>query len=199
MLKVYGMSLSGNCYKLKLLLTQLNKPFDWIEIDIMKGETHTPEFLARNPAGQVPTLEIEPGCYLTESNAILYYLAEGTPLFPVNHLERARIMEWMFFEQYSHEPYIAVARFICKFLSADHPRRGMLDNLRHRGYKTLQIMETHLQKNIFFVGNCYSIADIALYAYTHVAGDGGFDLNRFPAIQRWMKRFEAQEKYFRMS
>lgn len=199
MLNVYGMSLSGNCYKIKLLLTQLNMPFSWQEIDIMKGETSTPEFRARNPNGQVPVLEIEPGRYLAESNAILFYLAEGTPYFPTERFERAQVMEWMFFEQYSHEPYIAVARFICQFLPADHPRQRLLENLRMRGYKTLAVMETHLQKNIFFVGNRYTIADIALYAYTHVAHEGGFDLQRFPALQRWMQRFESQQDYFPMT
>ena len=198
MYKVYGMSSSGNCHKVKLLLEQLATPYEWQEIDIMKGESRTKEFLARNPNGKVPALEIEPGRYLWESNAILCYLAEGTPFWPSEKLAKAQTLQWLFFEQYSHEPYIAVARFICVFLPADHPRRAELPRLHERGYQALDVMEQHLARGPFFVGDRYTIADIALCAYTHVAADGGFDLARFPAINAWIERIKAQPRFIAM-
>lgn len=199
MYKVFGMSASGNCYKVKLLLEQLGGAYEWEEVDILKGATRTPQFLAMNPNGKVPTLEIEPGQYLPESNAILCYLAEGTPFWPNDRFHRAQALQWMFFEQYSHEPYIAVARFICKFLPPDHPRRSALPQLRERGYQALAIMEQHLAQREFFVGDQYSIADIALFAYTHVASDGGFELPRFPAINAWIERVKIQPKFVDMT
>jgi glutathione S-transferase len=199
MLKVYGMSSSGNCYKIKLLLEQLDTPFVWEELDIMQGSTRTAEFLAKNPNGKVPTLEIEPGVFLAESNAILHYLAEGTPLLPSEKLTHAQVLQWMFFEQYSHEPYIAVARFICKFLPADHLRRAELPRLLERGNQALGVMEQHLAKRKFFVDERYSIADIALFAYTHEAGIGGFDLAAYPAVGRWLDRVTQQPEFFPMT
>ena len=196
--KVYGMSTSGNCYKVKLLLEQLGMPYQWQETDTLKGETRTPQFLALNPSGQVPTLEIAPGRYLPESNAILYYLAEATPLWPTAKLSRAQVLQWMFFEQYSHEPYVAVARFICKFLPPDHSRRVELPRLHERGYQALDIMEQHLREWPFFAGDHYSIADIALFAYTHVAEEGGFELNRYTAINSWMERIKGQPGFVAM-
>jgi glutathione S-transferase len=198
-LKVYGMSSSGNCYKIKLLLEQLGAPYAWKEIDIMQGSTRTNEFLAMNPNGKVPTLEIEPGVFLAESNAILHYIAEGTAFMPTEKLARAQALQWMFFEQYSHEPYIAVARFICKFLPADHARRAELPRLLERGNQALGVMEQHLMTRTFFVDERYSIADIALFAYTHEADIGGFDLAAYPAVSRWLDRIAKQAKFFPMT
>jgi glutathione S-transferase len=199
MLKVYGMSSSGNCYKIKLLLEQLGAPYIWEEIDIMQGSTRTEEFLAMNPNGKVPTLEIEPGVFLAESNAILHYIAEDTAFMPADKLARAQVLQWMFFEQYSHEPYIAVARFICKYLPVDSPRRAELPRLHERGNQALGVMEQHLMKRTFFVDERYSIADIALFAYTHEAHVGGFDLAGYHAIRRWLDRVAAQPKFFRLT
>jgi glutathione S-transferase len=196
MLKVYGMSSSGNCYKVKLLLEQVARPYVWEEIDSMQGSTRTADFLAMNPNGKVPTLEIEPGVFLAESNAILHYLAEATAFMPVDKLAHARVLQWMFFEQYSHEPYIAVARFICKYLPADHPRRTELPHLLERGYRALSVMEQHLVTRSFFVDERYSIADIALFAYSHEANVGGFDLTGYPAVRRWFERVAGQPKFF---
>ena len=198
MYKVYGMSASGNCHKVKLLLEQLQQPYVWHEIDIMKEETRTPEFLAMNGNAKVPTLEVEPGQYLAESNAILCYLAEGSAFLPTDQFERAQVLQWMFFEQYSHEPYLAVARFICRFLAADHPRREELPRLHERGYQTLQVMEKHLSNRDYFVGEAYSIADIALFAYTQPAAEGGFDLSKYSAIQQWLQRVMAQQHFVAM-
>lgn len=198
MLKLYGLSASGNCHKIKLLLEQLAMPYRWQEVDILKGETQSDQFLAMNPVGQVPTLEIEPGKYLTESNAILCYLAEGSQFWSNEPYLRAQTLSWLFFEQYSHEPYIAVARFICKLLPAGNARMSELPHLHERGNIALQIMEQHLTSRDFFVDNQYSIADIALYAYTHCAGEGGFCLGDFPAINSWLARIEQQARFIKM-
>jgi glutathione S-transferase len=195
---VYGMSSSGNCYKVRLLLEQLAIAYHWIEIDTRSGATRSSEYLARNANGRVPLLELAPGEYLAESDAILFYLAEGTPFWPQDRRERAEVLQWMFFEQYSHEPYIAVARFICAFLPAGDARRSELPRLQQRGIQALAVMERHLQQRSFLVAQRYSIADIALYAYTHAAGDGGFDLATFPAVAAWLRRVEAQARFVRM-
>lgn len=192
MYKVFGMSASGNCYKVKLLLKQLGIDYQWEEVDILQGGTRTPGFLEMNPNGKVPTLQIGADQYLPESNAILWYLADGTSLWSTEKFKKAKTLQWLFFEQYSHEPYIAVARFIKKLLPPDHPRRAELPHLQERGYQALQIMEQHLSNFSFFVDDNYSIADIALYAYTHVAEDGGFNLASFAAIQAWMQRVQQQ-------
>jgi glutathione S-transferase len=195
---VFGMSSSGNCHKVKLLLEQLHQPFEWQEVDIMHGESRTPAYLAMNPNGRVPLLQIGPDTWLPESNAILYYLAEGTPFFPADRLQRAQVMQWMFFEQYSHEPYIAVARFICRYLPAGHERRAELPRLHERGHQALKVMEQHLDTRRFFVGEHYSIADIALFAYTHVADAGGFDLQPYPAVRRWLNDVRLQPGFVPM-
>jgi glutathione S-transferase len=192
MLTVYGMADSGNCYKVKLALEQLELPYRWVEVSTAKGETRTQEFLARNPNGQVPTVQLEDGQYLPESGAILCYLAEGTPLLPAERLERARVLQWMFFEQYSHEPCIAVARAILRYQPPDSPRRAELARLRERGDKALGVMQQHLETSNYFAGANYSIADIALYAYTHCAADGGFELARYPAVVAWLARVRSQ-------
>lgn len=192
MVTVYGMADSGNCYKVKLTLEQLKLPYRWVEVSTAKGETRTREFLARNPNGQVPTLQLEDGSFLPESGAILCYLAEGTPLLPAERLARARVLQWMFFEQYSHEPCIAVARAILRYQPPDSPRRAELPRLQERGHKALGVMQQQLKTSNYFGGARYSIADIALYAYTHCAADGGFDLARYPAVVAWLARVKAQ-------
>jgi glutathione S-transferase len=189
MYQVYGMAASGNCYKVKLLLTQLGLPYRWQETDTRQGATRTPEYLALNPAGKVPLLVLDDGQTLPESNAILCYLAEGSALWPVNRLSRAQVLQWMFFEQYSHEPYIAVARAIRRFYPE---REAEIPALLEKGYKALDILEQHLRRHDFLVAGRYTVADIALYAYTHVAEEGGFELARYPAIQDWLKRVAAE-------
>jgi len=192
MITVYGMQASGNCYKIQLLLAHLGQPCRWVETDSTTGQTRTPEFLAKNSNGKVPLLELEDGRTLPESDAILCYLAEGSRYFPDDRWLRAQTLQWLFFEQYSHEPYIAVARFVAKWLPADHPRQADLPRLRERGYQALDVMEKHLAVQNFFVAGAYGIADIALYAYTHDAAVGGFDFARYPAVTAWLRRVEAQ-------
>jgi glutathione S-transferase len=193
------MQSSGNCYKVQLLLEQIGLPYRWIEVNSAAGETRTPEYLAMNPNGKVPLLEVAPGRYLAESNAILCYLAEGGAWFPADRWERALVLQWLFFEQYSHEPYIAVARFICKWLPADHPRRAELPRLLERGQQALAVMEQQLATRPFIAGANYSVADIALFAYTHAAGDAGFDLAAYPAVSAWLARVRAQPGFIEMA
>jgi glutathione S-transferase len=195
MLTLYDYLDSGNGHKIRLLLSQLEKPYELIECDIMRGETRTPEFLARNPNGRIPTLQLEDGTFLPESGAILWYLAEGTPFVPSDRLGRAQVLQWMFFEQYSHEPYVATSRFIVRHFPADSPRRAELPDRMKRGYDALAVMEKHLATHRFFVAERYTIADIALYAYTHVADQGNFDLSRFPNVIAWLGRVKDQPKY----
>jgi glutathione S-transferase len=185
---------SGNGYKARLLLAQLGVPFRRIEYDIDRAETRTPEFLRMNPNGRVPVLELEDGRFLPESNAILFYLAEGTPFLPDDRFGRAQVLSWMFFEQYSHEPNIASPRYwITHNLPMTEERRATLEPKRRLGYAALGVMEAHLKDcGGFFVGDRYTIADIALYAYTHVAHEGGFDLEGFPAVRAWLGRVAAQ-------
>lgn len=192
MLTVYGMKASGNCYKVQLLLELLGHPYRWVEVNSAAGETRTPEFLAKNPNGRVPLLELEDGRRLPESNAILCFLAEASPFLPKDAFARAQVLQWLFFEQYSHEPYVAVARFICGWLPEDHPRRAELPRLRERGHQALAVMEQHLAGQHYFVGDRCTVADLALYAYTHKAADGGFDLAPYPALRAWLARVEAQ-------
>lgn len=198
MVRVYGDVWSGNCYKVKLALTQLRTPFEWVPVDIMKSESRTPAFLAKNPNGRVPMLELDDGTCLAESNAILWYLAEGTPLVPDSKLARAQVLQWMFFEQYSHEPNIATSRYIIRYLGNPPEKKPALAARVEPGYAALGVMETHLKSNAWFAAGKYSIADIALYAYTHCAGEGGFDLGRFPAIRAWLARVESQPLYLPM-
>jgi glutathione S-transferase len=186
---------SGNGYKVRLLLTQLGVPFERIEYDIARGETRTPEFLENvNPNGRVPVLETEEGILLPESNAILFFLAEGTPFLPEDRLGKASVLQWMFFEQYSHEPNIAVARAWLHVFDIEmtEERRDALEARQKRGYDALGVMEQHLESNDYFACGRYSIADIALYAYTHVADEGGFDLGGYPAILAWLERVSSQ-------
>jgi len=193
-LKLYDFLMSGNGYKVRLVLAALEIPYQRIELDITRGETRTPEFLQRNANGRIPTLELEDGSFLAESNAIQWYLAEGTRLLPEDRLERAKVLQWMFFEQYSHEPYIAVVRFwMHQGLTPD--QRSQLDEKRRRGYEALGVMEQQLRAADYFVGNRFTIADIALYAYTHVAHEGGFDLSGYPHINGWLARVSGQPNH----
>ncbi len=194
MLKLYDFLMSGNGYKVRLLLAALGTPYERIELDITQGETRTQQFLQRNPNGRIPTLELEDGTHLSESNAILWYLAEGTRLLPEDRFERAKVLQWMFFEQYSHEPYIAVVRFwVHQGLTAE--QRHQIDEKRRRGYEALGVMEQQLEGADYFVGGRYSIADIALYAYTHVAHEGGFDLSGYARINDWLARVSGQPNH----
>lgn len=192
MMTLHGMAISGNCYKLQLLLSQLRLAYRWVEVDIVRGDSRTPQFLALNPNGKVPVLELDDGRTLWESNAILCHLAEGSAFLPQDSWLRAKVLQWLFFEQYSHEPYLAVARFICLFLPEDHPRRAELPRLLERGHQALAVMDNHLAGHDFLVGPAWSIADIALFAYTQSAADGGFDLSTYPAILAWIERARSQ-------
>lgn len=196
---IYGDSLSGNCYKAKLLASLANIKHDWVEVDILKGETQTAEYLAKNANGKIPLLQIGETQYLPESNAILNYLAETTEFLPSDRLARAQVLQWQFFEQYSHEPYIAVARFINKYLGLPEDRKADYLAKQEGGHKALKVMEQHLSNNRYFVANTPSIADISLYAYTHVADEGGFDLDGYPSIQAWLTRIEQLDGYFSMT
>jgi len=199
MYTVYGDLLSGNCYKIKLLMSYLRLPHHWVYVDILKGESRTAEFLARNPNGKIPVLEIGPGDWLWESNAILYYLAEGTRYLPQAKLARSRVLQWQSFEQYSHEPYIAVARYIAKFLGLPPERRAEYESKQAGGYRALGVMEQRLGDARFFVGDSISIADVSLYAYTHVAHEGGFSLAAYPSIRRWIAEVESHPGHVAMS
>ena len=191
MLRLHDFLDSGNGYKARLLLSWLGIAYQLVEYDILQGETRTPEVLAKNPNGRIPTLELEDGTFLPESNAILFYLAEGSAYLPGDRLERARVLQWMFFEQYSHEPNIATSRFWLKHLEIDDEHRTQLEHKRAAGNAALDVMEDHLKGREWFVGDRPTIADIALYAYTHVADEGGFDLAGYPAIGAWLARVAA--------
>jgi glutathione S-transferase len=186
---------SGNGYKIRLLLSHLERAYRWQELDIMEGATRTPQFLAKNPNGRIPALELDDGVCLAESNAILWYLAEGSPFIPGERLARAQTLQWMFFEQYSHEPYVATPRFILKHLPTDSPRRAELPDRLTRGRAALSVMNTHLQGSPYFVGDRYSIADIALYAYTHVADEATLDLTPYPEVRAWLARVATQPRH----
>ena len=185
---VHGFSPSGNCHKLRLLLEQLGERYRWVEVDSSRGETRTAQFLALNPNGKVPVVDFGDGRTLSESNAILYYLADGSEFLPADLWQRAQALSWMNFEQYSHEPCIAVARFIAGWTPLDSPRRADLPRLRARGHQALAVMERHLSSHAWFTGDRYGIADIALFAYTCVAGHGGIALDAYPAIRDWLAR-----------
>jgi glutathione S-transferase len=195
MLTLYDYLPSGNGYKVRLLLSQLRVPFKLVERDIQQGETRTPEFLAMNPNGRIPLLCLEDGRHLSESDAILFYLAEGTPFLPEDRFARADVLRWMFFEQYSHEPYVAVARAWVHVFGITPERAARLQEKVDGGYAALRVMEGHLGSRGWFVGERYTIADIALYAYTHVAHEGGFDLARFPNVRGWLERVAGQPGY----
>lgn len=195
MYKLYDFLPSGNGYKVRLLLTQLQISFELIQLDILKQETRTAEFLHKNPNGKIPVLEIDSNKFIFESNAILYYLSQGTDYFPQDKYQQSQVMQWLFFEQYSHEPNIATPRFWITELKQAEEYREQIEQKRKLGYKALNIMEQHLKNRDFFVANKYTIADIGLYAYTHVAEEGGFDLSNFLAINSWFKKVKSQPRH----
>lgn len=199
MIKIYGDIQSGNCFKIKLLCALLDIEHEWVHVDILAGETKTSEFLTKNPNAKIPLLELEDGRCLSESNAILNYLADGTELISKDSFERAKILQWQFFEQYSHEPYIAVARFIAKYLGLPEDKKEEYEAKQAGGHKALKVMEYQLSKTGYLVGDRLTIADISLYGYTHVADEGGFDLSEYPAILKWIARIKEHPKYIAMA
>jgi glutathione S-transferase len=195
MYKIYGDVNSGNCYKVKLLAEQLGVEYQWVNVDTLKKETQSPTFLQKNPNGKIPLLETAEGQCLPESNAILYFLAEGTRYLPESRFERAQVLQWLFFEQYSHEPYIATARYIIRYLKRPPEMEATLQAKMAPGNKALRVMEAHLRNHDYFVGGRYTIADMGLFAYTHVANEGGFELAEYPAICGWIERVKSQPGY----
>ncbi|MFD1189620.1 glutathione S-transferase family protein [Phenylobacterium conjunctum] len=191
-MRIYGDSISGNCLKVKWTADHLGLTYDWVETSVLKAETRTPEFLALNPAGQVPAVVLGDGRPLAQSNAIILHLAEGSDLIPADAYDRARMLEWMFWEQYSHEPYVAVARFQMHYLGK--PASDLDPKLVERGHGALARLEQGLGASAFLVGDRASLADVALVAYTRVAHEGGFNLNDYPAVKAWVARVEAALK-----
>lgn len=198
MIQLYGDMLSGNCYKIKLLMEFLSIEHQWIHVEILSGESHTEEFLQMNPNAKIPLLKINESEYLSESNAILNYLAEGSSFLPDSGIARAKVLQWQFFEQYSHEPYIAVARYINKYLGLPEDRLQEYNSKQKGGHKALSIIEQQLLHSPFLIGGTVTIADLSLFAYTHVAEEGGFDLNLYPNIQQWILNIQALPGYILM-
>lgn len=192
---IYGDRQSGNCYKIQLLCALLNIPHQWQDVDILAGETQAPEFLENNPNGKIPLLRLPDGRLLAESNAILNFLAHGSHLLPKDPFQLAKVQQWQFFEQYSHEPHIAVARFIQHYLGLPEDKKQQHKEKQVGGHKALTVMEQQLQNTDFLIGQQLSTADISLYAYTHVAHQGGFNLAPYANIQRWLQRIKAQPGY----
>ena len=190
-MKIYGDTQSGNCYKVQLICQLLNIDHQWIDVDILAGDTKSDDFLKKNPNGKIPLLELNSGETLSESNAIINYLAFGSDLYPNDRLAQARVLQWQFFEQYSHEPFIAVARFINKYLGLPADKADEYAAKQTGGHKALQVMEQQLAETPFLAGEKVTTADISLYAYTHVADEGGFELEAYPAIRAWLDRFAA--------
>lgn len=197
-MKIYGDIQSGNCYKIKLLTSLLDIEHEWIEVDILAGETQTESFLKMNPNGKIPLLELDDDTYISESNAILNYLASESALVGTCRFSTAKILQWQFFEQYSHEPFIAVARFIAKYLGLPENRKAEYDAKQIGGHKALKVMEEKLQVTPYLVGSEITVADISLYGYTHVAHEGGFDLSGYPSILKWIDRIRSHPKYIGM-
>lgn len=196
-MKLYDYLPSGNSYKVRLLMSYLGLTYEHVLLDIHKGETQTDDYKSKNPVGQIPLLELSDGRRIAESNAILFFLAKDTPYWPGTHFEQTKALQWMFFEQYKHEPSIAVARFIRMY--AMESRAGELDKLMARGASALSIMEQHLAENLYFASTGPSAADIALYAYTHVAGEGGFELSDYPNVLAWLDRMGDHPRHIRMT
>src|SRR6266508_668620 len=199
MYTLYSMQRSGNSYKVRLALAHLRVPYQLVEVAILKGESRTPEFLAKNPSGHVPLLEVDPGRFLAESNAILWYVAGGTPLAPEDRVERAEALQWMFFEQHSLEPNLGAAYFWLRLIKGGRElQQHALEDWMEDGYRALAVMERHLESHAFFAANRFSIADIALYAYTHLAHECDYDLGSFPAVGRWLARVAEQPGHVTM-
>ncbi|SLN74356.1 glutathione S-transferase family protein [Oceanibacterium hippocampi] len=196
-MRLYDFYDSGNGYKIRLLLAGLGQPYEYVEIDILKGESRTPQFLARNPTGRVPVLELDDGRHLAESNAILWYLARGSRFIPDDPYRQAQVLQWLFFEQYQLEPNIAVARYWMRHGLAE-AKRDRLPEKHAGGAAALAVLEQRLRDHDWLVGETYGIADIALYGYTHAAADGGFDLASWPAVTAWIDRVAARPGHVRM-
>lgn len=188
-MRIYGDRISGNCLKVKWTADYLGRPYEWVDVDVLRGATRTPEFLAINPAGQVPTVILDDGRPLAQSNAVILHLAEGSDLIPADAYARARMLEWMFWEQYSHEPYVAVARFQVLYLGK--PVAELEERLVARGAAALKRLDDTLAGSVFLAGDSLSLADVALVAYTRVAHEGGFDLAAYPHVRAWVARVEA--------
>ncbi|WP_088329406.1 glutathione S-transferase family protein [Lacimicrobium sp. SS2-24] len=197
-MKIYGDSQSGNCYKIQLLCSLLDIEHQWIAVNILAGDTGKADFLEKNPNGKIPLLELVDGRYVSESNAILNYLAYGSELLPTEPFLLAKVQQWQFFEQYSHEPYIAVARFIARYLGLPEERKEEYRAKQAGGHKALAVMEQQLSTTPYLTGNDLTTADISLYGYTHVAQEGGFELQRYPAIGDWLQRISALPGYIDM-
>lgn len=199
MYKLYSMQRSGNSYKVRLALALLNIPYETAEIDILRGESRTPDFLAKNPSGQVPLLEVGGGRYLAESNAILWFISLGTPLAPEDHMDRADALRWMFFEQHALEPNIGAAYFWLALVRGGRElQTHSLEDWMERGHNALKVMENHLDHHDYFAAGQITIADIALYGYTHLAETCDFDLTAFPAIRAWLNRVEHTPGFIAM-
>jgi glutathione S-transferase len=199
MYTLYSMKRSGNSYKVRLTLARLNVPYRLIEVDILKGESRTPDFLAKNPSGQIPLLEVAPGRHLAESNAILWYIAGGTPLAPDDRIERAEALQWMFFEQHSLEPNLGAAYFWLNLIKGGRDlQRHALEDWMEQGYTALSVMDKHLRDHAYFAAGHFTIADIAVYAYTHLAHECEYDLGAFPAVRSWLARIEAEPGHVSM-
>ena len=196
-MKLYDDPMSGNGYKARLLLAHLSLPYQYVPIDILRGESRTQDFLKKNLNGRIPVLELDDGRYLSESNAILFFLSQGTSYWPTDVFIQAQVMQWLFFEQYSHEPNIATPRFWLKtkVLEDTSFNQELLAQKQRAGNQALAVMNTHLATRAFFVSECYTIADIALYAYTHVADEGGFYLSKYPAVVSWLNRVRDQPRH----
>lgn len=198
-MKIFGDSRSGNCYKIQLTLALLGKSCDWVEVDVLAGDTHKPEFLAKNPNGKIPIMELDDGRIVTESNAIIHYIAAGSPLIPTSTFNLTAMLQWQFFEQYSHEPYIAVCRFIKLYLGMPEERLEEYEAKHLGGYKALDVMENHLANTSYLVGDKLTLADISLFAYTHVAHEGGFSLDNYPAVKNWIALIKDHKRFISMN
>ncbi|SMF17660.1 glutathione S-transferase [Alteromonadaceae bacterium Bs31] len=198
-MKIYGDKRSGNCYKIELCSRLLGIDYQFMAIDILQGETQRPEFLALNPNGKIPVVELDDGRVLWESNAIINYLALGSALLPRDPYQLAQVQQWQFFEQYSHEPYIAVRRFIQKYQGMPASRLDEYHAKKSGGDKALAIMEQQFNKSLFLLGDTVTTADLSLFAYTHIAEEGGFELRLYPGVQAWLARIQALPNYYAMS
>ena len=197
-MRIYGDKRSGNCYKLQLLTSFLGKTIDWVNVDILKGESRSASFLEKSANGKIPILELDDGRVLSESNAIMHYLASGTHFIPTSPYAFSLLLQWQFFEQYSHEPYIAVARYINIYLGLPDSRRAEFEDKQAGGYQALAVMEKQLTQTPYLIGNTISLADISLFAYTHVAHEGGFDLSAYPGIRNWIGLIQSQPNFVPM-
>ena len=197
-LHLYGDSRSGNCYKAAWILRLSGTPFEWVETDVLRKDTRTPDFLALNPNGKVPLLVWPDGRVLSESNAMLLHLSRQTPYFPDDPWQQALVWQWLFFEQYSHEPYIAVMRFIVSVARRQDQEAARIPGLLERGYHALAVMERRLSRAGFFAGERFTVADMALFAYTHTAEEGGFELQEYPQVRSWLERVTAEPAFLPM-